>query len=38
MIPSAMLAALSKYISIVDTETIHIKFRYPGLEMDKKLS
>ena len=25
-------------ITVVDTETIHIKFRYPGLEMDKKLS
>lgn len=25
-------------ITVVDAETIHIKFRYPGLEMDKKLS
>ncbi len=25
-------------ITVVDIETIHIKFRYPGLEMDKKLS
>ena len=24
-------------ITVVDAETIHIKFRYPGLEMDKKL-
>ena len=24
-------------ITVVDTETIHIKFRYPGLEMDRKL-
>lgn len=25
-------------ITVVDAETIHIKFRYPGLEMDKKLN
>ena len=25
-------------ITVVDIETIHIKFRYPGLEMDKKRS
>ena len=25
-------------ITAVDAETIHIKFRYPGLEMDKKLN
>ena len=25
-------------ITAVDVETIHIKFRYPGLEMDKKLT
>ena len=25
-------------ITVVNAETIHIKFRYPGLEMDKKLS
>ena len=25
-------------LTVVDAETIHIKFRYPGLEMDKKLS
>lgn len=25
-------------ITAVDAETIHIKFRYPGLEMDKKLT
>ena len=25
-------------ITVVNTETIHIKFRYPGLEMDKKLN
>lgn len=25
-------------ITVLDAETIHIKFRYPGLEMDKKLS
>ncbi len=24
-------------ITVVDAETIHIKFRYPGLEMDRKL-
>lgn len=24
-------------ITVLDAETIHIKFRYPGLEMDKKL-
>ena len=27
-----------KRITVVDAETIHIKFRYPGLEMDKKLN
>ena len=27
-----------KRITVVDIETIHIKFRYPGLEMDKKRS
>lgn len=25
-------------ITVVDAETIHIKFRYPGLEIDKKLN
>ena len=25
-------------ITVVDAETIQIKFRYPGLEMDKKLN
>lgn len=25
-------------ITVLDAETIRIKFRYPGLEMDKKLN
>lgn len=25
-------------ITVLDAETIHIKFKHPGLEMDKKLN
>ena len=30
--------AVQEQITAVDAKIIHIKFRYPGLEMDKKLT